>query len=134
MDAPQILVVEDEPDIASMLQACLELFGYQVALARTGAEALVEARQHPPRVVILDMKLPDTSGAEVCRQLRQDPPTAGVHVIFLSAMTQRDDITRGLTAGAEDYLTKPIDLQVLHRHIEAALSQDQEHPVLRPAP
>lgn len=130
MDAPHILVVEDEPDIASMLNACLELFGYRVTLARTGAEAIIAATHGEPQVVILDMKLPDMSGAEVCRHLRQDARTASMPVIFLSAMTQRDDISRGLTAGAEDYLTKPIDLQLLYERIKAALRQDDSHPLL----
>lgn len=131
MDAPHILVVEDEPDIASMLNACLELFGYRVTLARTGAEAILAATHAEPNVIILDMKLPDMSGDEVCRRLRQDARTASTPVIFLSAMTQRNDIARGLTAGAEDYLTKPIDLQVLYERIKAALGQDQDHSMFR---
>jgi two-component system OmpR family response regulator len=134
MDAPHILVVEDEPDIASMLNACLELFGYRVTLARTGMEAIVAAAQAAPQIVILDMKLPDMNGDDVCRHLRQDSRTVSTPVIFLSAMTQRNDIARGLTAGAEDYLTKPIDLQLLYERIQVALGQDQDHPSRRRFP
>ncbi len=109
MDTHQerILVVEDEPAIARLLKTCLESCGYAVQTAGGGEEGLRYAVEHHPDLVILDVRLPDLDGFEVCRQLRAINET--VPVVMLTAMDRPLDQLRGLSHGADVYLTKPFD-------------------------
>jgi DNA-binding response OmpR family regulator len=113
-----ILLVDDDPLIVRSVSFLLRQEGYRVIPAASGAEALTAAREAPPDVVLLDVALPDISGVEVCRRLRQD---TGVPIIILSARRTEADKIVGLDAGADDYLTKPIGAGELAARVRAAL-------------
>jgi len=122
-----LLVVDDEPTVRELLPAALRYAGFTVAVAATGAEAVAMASQHPPDLILLDVMLPDMDGFEVIRRLREQPPTAtglrGGHipVLFLTARDAVQDKINGLRLGADDYVTKPFDLQELIARIHAVL-------------
>jgi DNA-binding response OmpR family regulator len=112
---PSVLVVEDDPGIASQLVRALSRGGYQVSHVSTGAQAL----SHPdPDVVLLDLGLPDTDGVQVCRRLRQRSGTA---IIVITAYGEETDRVTALDAGADDYLVKPFGLSELQARIRAVL-------------
>jgi len=118
----RILIVEDDPETASVFRQMLELHGYQVDVAHGSGQAMLKLSRSLPDLVLLDVMMPDVSGLEVCRYLRRDPQTAHLPVIIVSAKAQNEDIAEGLEAGATAYLTKPIPMEQLIWHIEAALS------------
>lgn len=125
MTAPKlarILIVEDDPETASVFRQMLELHGYQVDVAHGSGQAMLKLSRTLPDLVLLDVMMPDVSGLEVCRYLRREPQTAHLPVIIVSAKARNEDIAEGLEAGATAYLTKPIPMEQLIRHIEAALS------------
>jgi two-component system, OmpR family, KDP operon response regulator KdpE len=115
---PRILVVDDEPQILRALQTTLRGAGYDVDTAATGAEALTKAAVQPPEAVILDLVLPDKSGVDVCRELRQ---WTAVPVLVLSAVGEERDKVAALDAGADDYVTKPFGIDELLARLRAAL-------------
>lgn len=104
---PTILIAEDEPNVVELVRVTLEDQRVRVVAAADGASALALAARLQPALVLLDVGLPDMSGLEVCRRLRQDPDTAGSKVVMLTAAAQQQDVARGLAAGATVYLTKP---------------------------
>jgi len=109
----RILVVDDEPKNRELIRDTLEVRGYAIEAAASGTEALVCIAAAPPDVVLLDVSMPGMDGLEVCRQLKGDPVTASLPVIMVTAHTDRRDRLAGIEAGADDYLTKPVDLQDL---------------------
>ncbi len=113
-----MLVVDDEPQILRALSANLRGAGYDVVTAASGEEALANAAMRPPDAVILDLVLPDKSGTEVTRQLRQ---WSGAPVILLSAVGDESDKVAALDAGADDYVTKPFGIDELLARLRAAL-------------
>jgi two-component system, OmpR family, KDP operon response regulator KdpE len=115
---PRILVVDDEPQILRALQTTLRGAGYDVDTAATGADALTKAAVQPPEAVILDLVLPDKSGVDVCRELRQ---WTAVPVLVLSAVGEERDKVAALDAGADDYVTKPFGIDELLARLRAAL-------------
>jgi two-component system KDP operon response regulator KdpE len=115
---PRILVVDDEPQILRALQTTLRGAGYDVDTAATGAAALTKAAVQPPEAVILDLVLPDKSGVDVCRELRQ---WTAVPVLVLSAVGEERDKVAALDAGADDYVTKPFGIEELLARLRAAL-------------
>lgn len=102
-----VLIVDDEPNIVQLVRITLEDSRVQVLEAADGSTALDRAVAFRPDLVLLDVDLPDLSGLEVCRRLRSDVQLAGTKIVMLTAAAQRDDIARGLAAGADEYLTKP---------------------------
>src|SRR4051812_22124543 len=105
-----ILNVNDSASNRSYVTGVLRAAGWTVLEAMTGAEGLELARQHKPDLVVLDIKLPDMSGLDVCRQLKQDPSTQGVLVIQTSAtFVTSEGKARGLESGADQYLTQPFE-------------------------
>ncbi len=104
----KILVVDDEKPITSYLERKLTKLGYTVSLAEDGQEALARALASPPDIILLDAKLPKLNGHEVCRRLRSDLRTRHVPILMLSAKAQSDEIEKGLDAGADKYLCKPM--------------------------
>jgi len=114
----QILVVEDESDIAHFIKRGLIYKGYDVEVAQDGEEALAVARDRPPDLVILDLMLPKLDGIEVCRRLRA---ASDVPIIVLTARDAVHDKVQGLDAGADDYLTKPFAFDELLARVRAAL-------------
>ncbi len=115
----RILVVDDEPNIAELLAMALRLEGWEILVAHTGAQAVTTARRHAPHAVVLDMMLPDFDGLEVLRKLRAHSPD--VPVLFLTARDAVEDRVSGLTAGGDDYVTKPFSLEEVVARLRALL-------------
>ena len=113
-----VLVVDDDPSIREMLRVMLTFSGYEVTEAGDGMEALVKAREAQPDVMILDVMLPRMCGIDVCKTLRQENSTSTLPIIMLSARTDRDDVARGMAAGATKYMGKPMCTQELLNSIE----------------
>ncbi len=122
-DDQHLLLVEDEPDVASFVQQGLEEEGYEVSWVETGQRALEYIQQAPTDLVLLDIRLPDLSGLEVCERLRLHRP--GLPVIMLTALDAVEDRVRGLRAGADDYLPKPFAFDELVARIEALLRRTE---------
>ena len=121
-DGPIVLVVEDEDDLRVTIEYNLRKSGYQVRSATTGREALVQAALSPtPDLVLLDLMLPDLSGTEVCRQLRQAPATHDTPVMMVTARTEEIDRIVGFEVGADDYVTKPFSVRELMLRVRAVL-------------
>jgi two-component system phosphate regulon response regulator PhoB len=118
---PRILVVEDDDALGTLLRYNLEREGYVVALATDGEEALIQAEEQLPDLVILDWMLPKVSGIEVCRRLRQKPQSRNVPIIMLTARGEESDRIRGLDTGADDYVVKPFAVTELSARIRAVL-------------
>jgi two-component system phosphate regulon response regulator PhoB len=102
-----VLIVDDEPHVVELIRVTLEDERVRVLQAPDGASALDLAGELRPELIFLDVNLPDVSGLEVCRRLRRDPRLACTRIVMLTAAAQQDDISRGLAAGATNYLTKP---------------------------
>jgi CheY-like chemotaxis protein len=117
-DAGQILIVEDDADLAEMLDTLFQDLGYQVSTSPYGEEALVLCEKKMPDLVILDIYLPDMDGYEVCRRLRNNPLTKHIAVIFLTVRALKDDKLMGLELGAFDYITKPFDTEELTLRVQ----------------
>src|SRR5918912_1821244 len=105
-----ILVIEDDPDVAGVLRLALQSEGYSVDVAADGAEGLSSLQQRRYRLLLLDLLLPGLDGMGVLRALRQEPAWRPPVVVILSALQGRADVLRALEAGADDYLTKPFDV------------------------
>jgi len=119
---PTILVVDDTPDNITLLCSLLGDL-YRNKVATSGEKALKIARTFPhPDLILLDIMMPEMDGYEVCRQLKADPATKDIPVIFLTAKTQEDDETRGFELGAVDYITKPIAPPVLMARVHTQLT------------
>ena len=123
--AARVLIVEDEPALLRALRINLRARGYDVATAAAGAEGLAAARRHPPDLVLLDLGLPDIDGGEVIRQLRG---WSRAPVIVLSGRAGSGDKIGALDAGADDYVTKPFDMEELLARLRAALRRGDPAP------
>ena len=130
MAKPRLLIVEDDVDISNMLRIFFGAQGYDVETAYRGSEALEKTRQTMPQLIILDIMLPDIDGYEVCRNLRLNARTSHIPVIFLTQKDERSDKLKGLEMGADNYITKPFDIEEMLAAIERAL---QEAPGGQPA-
>lgn len=118
MERGTIVVVDDEPNIADLVDLYLRREGYRVVKAATGAEGLRAVTDHRPRLVVLDVGLPDIDGLEVCRRLRSG---STIPVIFLTARDMEIDRVLGLELGADDYVTKPFSPAELVARVKAVL-------------
>jgi PleD family two-component response regulator len=116
-----ILVVEDERDTADMLAAYFESQGFQVMQAAWGKDAVQMTVETTPDLILLDIRLPDIDGYEVCRELRQQRRTQNTPIIFLTEKRERMNRLQGLELGAVDYITKPFDIQELRLRVRNAL-------------
>lgn len=114
-----ILVAEDDPDIADLISHYLRKSGWSPHVASAGDEALAYARRHPLDAIVLDLMLPGMDGLEVCRALRADRSTAAVPIIMLTARAEEQDRIRGLELGADDYVAKPFSPNELVARIRA---------------
>ncbi|MER7175480.1 response regulator transcription factor [Streptomyces mesophilus] len=119
--AEQLLVVEDDPTLRELLSASLRLTGFEVRAVTTGGEALSAVRQDRPDLIVLDVMLPDFDGFEVVRRLRALHADGPPPVLFLTARDAAEDRISGLTAGGDDYVTKPFNLEELILRIRAIL-------------
>lgn len=122
---PTVLIVDDEPHIVDLVRVTLEDERVRVLAAADGASALDLAARFDPDLVLLDVNLPDLGGLEVCRRLRADPRRAGTRIVMLTAAAQRDDVARGLAAGADHYLTKPFSPVRLLTLVEELLPESR---------
>src|SRR3954453_20711693 len=125
MERGTVLVVDDEPNIADLVDLYLTREGFRVVKATTGEAGVRAVAQHRPRLVVLDVGLPDFDGLEVCRRLRQ---TSHVPVIFLTARDGEIDRILGLELGADDYVTKPFSPAELVARVKAVLRRADGGP------
>ncbi len=126
---PYVLVVEDEAALVTMLRYNLEKQGFRVEEAVDGQEALIRIAEGTPDIVLLDWMLPVMSGIEVCRQIRRRPATRDLPVIMVTARTEDQDAVRGLNTGADDYITKPFNMEALLARMRALLRRSGAVPV-----
>jgi DNA-binding response OmpR family regulator len=118
---PRVQIVEDSPDIAELIRHYLTRAGYETTTAASGRDALIEARQSPPDLVILDVMLPGMDGMQVCQALRGEAATANIPILMLTARGEEADRVRGLELGADDYVTKPFSPKELVARVQALL-------------
>ena len=121
----RILVVDDEPDLLSVLKFGLEVEGYDVLEASDGEQGLEMARQHVPDLLVLDLMLPRMDGYKVCRALKFDERFRRIPIFILSARSGETDRRLALDLGADDYITKPYDMKDLVGRIRARLAADR---------
>lgn len=119
--ADRILVVDDEPDIVALVVYHLAKAGYRVSSASTGPEAVAIAKRERPTLVVLDLMLPGMSGFDVLTSIRSDTGTRDIAVLMLTARKDEPDRIKGLSLGADDYLTKPFSPQELVLRVQAIL-------------
>ncbi|OYX43268.1 MAG: phosphate regulon transcriptional regulatory protein PhoB [Rhodobacterales bacterium 32-67-9] len=125
MQAPTVLVVEDEPAQREVLAYNLEAEGFRVSQADNGEEALLLVAEETPDLIVLDWMLPSVSGIEVCRRLKSRPETKGVPIIMLSARSEEVDLVRGLETGADDYMVKPYSVVELMARVRTQLRRSR---------
>jgi DNA-binding response OmpR family regulator len=128
----QILIVEDDLDLSEMLNAYFRVQGYDVLTAAWGKDAVRLSREHSPDLVVLDIRLPDIDGYEVCRQLRTNRRTQDIPVIFLTEKRDRVDKLQGLELGVVDYITKPFDIQELRLRVRNSLRRAAQQTLVNP--
>jgi DNA-binding response OmpR family regulator len=116
-----ILVIDDEPELVKLLDYNLSKAGYLVLSAKDGESGLAAARKHAPDAIILDIMMPGVDGWEVCKRLRQDPATAALPLLMLTAKGEEGDRVLGLELGADDYVTKPFGVRELIARVKALL-------------
>jgi len=129
MPGEKILVVDDEENIRELVRYNLAREGYQVTTVGSGEEALKQAGEKPPDLIVLDLMLPGMDGFDVCRQLKSDPRTAHIPIVMLTVKGEESDIVVGLELGADDYITKPFSPKVLLARIKAVLRRREKEPV-----
>ena len=122
---PLILIVEDEPPLVEMLKYNFESAGFRTSVATDGQEALFQAEELTPDLILLDWMLPEYSGIEICRKLRDKEATKSVPIIMLTARSEEDDRILGLNSGADDYVVKPFSPKELVARVQATLRRSQ---------
>ncbi|GAP17133.1 GGDEF domain-containing response regulator [Levilinea saccharolytica] len=132
MSKARLMIVEDDPDISNMLRIYFNGQGYDVDLAQRGSEALEKTRQVMPHLIVLDIMLPDIDGYEVCRTLRTNTRTSHIPVIFLTQKDERSDKLQGLELGADDYITKPFDIEELKLRVQNAIARAERESLTDP--
>ena len=123
MNSKKILVVDDEVDLVKTLRFSLETEGYTVLASYNGEDALNQARKENPDLVLLDIMLPKLDGYKVCRLLKFDERYKHIPILMLSAKTQEKDKIIGMETGADEYITKPFDMDELIEKIKAYLKE-----------
>lgn len=118
----RILVIDDDPDILGVITGYLEDDGFEVETAPNGMQGLAKATASPPDLVLLDVMMPEMNGMDVFKQLRKQPETVGVPVIFLTALQERKYIKAALLAGIDQYITKPFDFNDLLGKVRSTLA------------
>jgi DNA-binding response OmpR family regulator len=117
----RLLLVDDDDDLRALFSATLQRAGYQPRVASSGQQALEQAGELVPDLVISDVSMPGLSGLDVCRALKGEPRTASTAVLLVSALSSEQDREAGLQAGADDYLTKPIRPALLLERVRSLL-------------
>ncbi len=132
MGKARLLIVEDDFDIANMLKIYFTGQNYDVDTASRGSDALEKTRQNLPHLIVLDIMLPDIDGFEVCRILRTNTRTSHVPIIFLTQKDERSDKLQGLELGADDYVTKPFDIEELKLRVQRAIARAEQQSLTDP--
>ncbi len=117
----KIVIAEDEPDIRDLITFTLQFAGHQVIATANGAEAVQAVEKEHPDLVLMDVRMPKMSGYEACRALKNNPETANVPVVFLSAKGQESEVQEGLAAGAIAYILKPFSPDELISRVQEIL-------------
>lgn len=125
MSKAKILVVEDDVDISNMLRIYFTGQGYEVQVAPRGGDALDYTRKQLPHLIVLDIMLPDMDGYAVCKELRTTTRTSHIPIIFLTQKDERSDKIAGLELGADDYITKPFDIEELKLRVQNAIQRSE---------
>ncbi|HCR70326.1 MAG TPA: diguanylate cyclase, partial [Anaerolineae bacterium] len=128
----RLLVVEDDVDIANMLKIYFSGLQFDVDVANRGRDALEKTKQVLPHLIVLDIMLPDIDGYEVCRTLRTSTRTSHIPVIFLTQKDERSDKLQGLELGADDYITKPFDIEELKLRVQGAIRRAERESLTDP--
>lgn len=128
----RILVVEDDTDISNMLRIYFSSQGYEVVVTARGGEAMERCRAQLPHVIVLDIMLPDIDGYEVCSRLRTNLRTSHIPIIFLTQKDERSDKIAGLELGADDYITKPFDIEELRLRVQNAQRRAERESLTNP--
>jgi two-component system, OmpR family, alkaline phosphatase synthesis response regulator PhoP len=118
---PKILIVDDEQDILELIRHTLNKEGFEVFIAANGVQAIEQAKKIKPELILMDVMMPVMDGMEACRQLKEDPETAGIAIVFLTARSEEFAELAGFEAGADDYIAKPIRPRVLMSRLKAIL-------------
>jgi PleD family two-component response regulator len=132
MGKPRLLVVEDDLDIGNMLKIYFSGLEYDVEVAVRGSDALDKTKKALPHLIVLDIMLPDIDGYEVCRTLRTNTRTSHIPVIFLTQKDERSDKLQGLELGADDYITKPFDIEELKLRVQGAIRRSERESLTDP--
>src|SRR5689334_7718229 len=119
----KLLVVEDDPDISAMMKIYFTGQGYDVSTAMRGNDAIDLTRKNMPQLIVLDIMLPDIDGYTVCRELRSTTRTSHIPIIFLTQKDERSDKITGLELGADDYITKPFDIDELRLRVRNSIER-----------
>lgn len=125
---PRILLIDDDPAISELVSVNLELAGYDVSYAQDGVKGQALALQLQPDLIMLDLMLPKVDGFTICQRLRRDERTADIPVLMLTALGQTQDKVEGFNAGADDYITKPFEVQEMLARIRALLRRTDRIP------
>jgi CheY-like chemotaxis protein len=132
MSKGRILVVEDDFDISNMLRIYFTGQGYDVQVAPRGGDALMLTRKQLPQLIVLDIMLPDMNGFDVCRELRTTTRTSHIPIIFLTQKDERADRIAGLELGADDYVTKPFDIEELKLRVKNQIDRAEREQSVDP--
>jgi diguanylate cyclase (GGDEF)-like protein len=132
MSNARLLVVEDDIDIANMLKIYFTGLQFDVDVANRGRDALEKVKHALPHLIVLDIMLPDIDGYEVCRNLRTSTRTSHIPVIFLTQKDERSDKLQGLELGADDYITKPFDIEELKLRVQGAIRRSERESLTDP--
>lgn len=132
MGKARLLIVEDDFDISNMLQIYFTGLGYAIDIAPRGSDALEKTRKKMPHLIVLDIMLPDLDGYEVCRRLRTNTRTSHIPIIFLTQKDERSDKLQGLELGADDYITKPFDIEELKLRVQNAIARAERESLTDP--
>lgn len=127
MENNNILLVEDDDNVAITIERCLSRENFSVELASSGTQALQLARQRTPSLVLLDVIMPGMDGYEVCREMRTDSALSKVPIIFLTAKTREEDHIKGFKAGGDDYINKPFNIEELILRVHAVLRRTHDY-------
>ncbi len=125
MGKPLVLIVEDEGDIADLIEFHLKREGYATRVVGSGDEALRQISRERPALILLDLMMPEIDGLEVCRRLKREPELRDIPIIMVTARGEESDIVVGLELGADDYITKPFSPRVLMARVKTVLRRTE---------